>query len=312
MAHKPRRYSVLVIPEKDSHIRRIEFSRRTLRTVVGTLIATGVFVCAAFIALAHFYAAYGATEEVRIRAAVFEGERLQMIAKVAELEDALARTQRFAVKLETVSHETDQAKAGFGPLEGHMRSLKEAIAQQKDVKGADGAAMWKAPSTDLTNDELLGKVDLLKDNTAQLEELLHEVFAQQQDKLFFWSSLPTLWPSMGFMTSRFGSSRGFRLHDGIDVAGPVGTSINAPGDGIVTYTGYKGGYGNAMIVDHGYGLSTLYGHCSRIFAAEGDRVKRGQLIAAVGNTGSSTGPHLHYEVHLDGMPVNPLKYLAQR
>ncbi len=130
--------------------------------------------------------------------------------------------------------------------------------------------------------------------------------------MFFWASVPTLWPTRGFLTSRFGAGRGNRLHDGIDIAGRPGTPIVAPGDGMVTFTGYKGGYGNTLKLDHGYGIMTLHGHCSKIFVQEGDRVKRGEVIAAVGNTGYSTGPHLHYEVHIDGAPVNPMRYLAKR
>jgi hypothetical protein len=119
---------------------------------------------------------------------------------------------------------------------------------------------------------------------------------------------------------RFGSSFGFRLHPilhvwrmhaGIDLTCPRGTKIFVTADGIVREAGYSsGGYGNRILVDHGYGYMTLYGHCDKVFVKAGDRVKRGDIIGAVGSTGLSVAPHLHYEVHVNGKPVNPINYYA--
>lgn len=117
---------------------------------------------------------------------------------------------------------------------------------------------------------------------------------------------------------RFSSPFGYRthpisgkhkLHTGLDIAAPQGTIIRAAGSGVVISTGWRGGYGNTVIIDHGGGISTLYGHCSRIIARDGQRVRVGDSIAAVGSTGYSTGPHLHFEVRVNGTPVNPRKYL---
>jgi len=128
--------------------------------------------------------------------------------------------------------------------------------------------------------------------------------------------LPTLWPTRGWITSEFGDRRGWsnhsRWHEGVDIAGPRGTSIIAPGNGVVSFAGYKSGYGHTLIVDHGSGISTLYGHCSHIFLKEGDTIKRGMVMASMGNTGRSTGPHLHYEIHVDGVPVDPMLYIAEK
>lgn len=96
-----------------------------------------------------------------------------------------------------------------------------------------------------------------------------------------------------------------KLHTGIDFAARSGTPIKAAGPGQVIFAGYRGGYGYAVIIDHGGGISTLYGHCSRLFVSSGQRVTQGQKIAAVGSTGLSTGPHLHFEVRKNGSPVNP-------
>lgn len=100
-----------------------------------------------------------------------------------------------------------------------------------------------------------------------------------------------------------------KMHTGQDIAAPSGTTIRAAGPGVVISTGWRGGYGNTVIIDHGGGISTLYGHCSKIFAHAGQKVAVGDAIAAVGTTGYSTGPHLHFEVRVNGSPVNPRRYL---
>jgi murein DD-endopeptidase MepM/ murein hydrolase activator NlpD len=102
-----------------------------------------------------------------------------------------------------------------------------------------------------------------------------------------------------------------RIHEGLDVATPHGQSVLTPSDGTIVFVGSEGGYGKILVVDHGYGVKTRYGHLSEIFVGLGDRVKRGEKIAAVGNTGRSTGPHLHYEVRVNGIPENPRKFILE-
>ena len=116
-------------------------------------------------------------------------------------------------------------------------------------------------------------------------------------------------------TSNFGiRSDPFRgtaaMHAGVDIPGPVGTPIYATADGIVDHAGRQGGYGNLVEINHGKGIATRYGHLSKILVADGARVTRGQLIALMGSTGRSTGPHLHYEVRIDGHAVNPVPFLT--
>jgi murein DD-endopeptidase MepM/ murein hydrolase activator NlpD len=122
------------------------------------------------------------------------------------------------------------------------------------------------------------------------------------------------WPVSGTITSPFGMrfdpvQHRYQLHSGIDIAAAQGTTISAAADGRVIYASWYGGYGNAIIIDHGGGTSTLYGHCSQIFVGVGQDVQRGQAIGAVGMTGDATGPHVHFEVRRDGKPVDPLGYL---
>ncbi|MDN5312103.1 MAG: hypothetical protein PWQ68_1076 [Thermoanaerobacteraceae bacterium] len=119
-----------------------------------------------------------------------------------------------------------------------------------------------------------------------------------------------LWPSVGKITSPFGR-RGREFHTGIDVAADRGTPIRASNSGTVTFAGRKGSYGNLVIINHGGGFETYYAHASSILVSVGDKVEKGQQIATVGTTGRTTGPHVHFEVRLNGNPQNPLSYLSK-
>jgi murein DD-endopeptidase MepM/ murein hydrolase activator NlpD len=126
---------------------------------------------------------------------------------------------------------------------------------------------------------------------------------------------PFSWPVAGPITSPFGSrtdpygSGASDFHPGIDIGAPMGATVTAAADGQVIFAGWYGGYGNAVIIDHGSGVSTLYGHMSQLFVSEHQSVQRGQAIGAVGSTGHSTGPHLHFEVRVNGSPTDPLSKL---
>jgi murein DD-endopeptidase MepM/ murein hydrolase activator NlpD len=124
------------------------------------------------------------------------------------------------------------------------------------------------------------------------------------------------WPVNGRVTSEFGwrvhpISHARSLHAGIDIAAPTGAPVYAAADGVVvkSQSGWNGGYGNVVIVDHGSGIMTLYGHNSSLASSYGQEVKRGDVIAYVGNTGNSTGPHCHFEVRVNGVPQNPRGWL---
>ena len=118
-------------------------------------------------------------------------------------------------------------------------------------------------------------------------------------------------PMSGTITSRFGavSSRRVSRHTGLDIAASTGTKIKACAGGTVTFSGYKGSYGYMVVVNHGNGVETYYGHCSKLYVKAGQQVNQGDVIAAVGNTGNSTGPHLHLEIRLNGVAYNPQNYL---
>jgi murein DD-endopeptidase MepM/ murein hydrolase activator NlpD len=117
------------------------------------------------------------------------------------------------------------------------------------------------------------------------------------------------WPTskFGYRKSRFTGMREF--HKGYDIATKIGTPIIATANGIITFSGPRGSWGNLVIIDHGHGLTTRYAHCEKVLKKGGDRIKRGDTVALVGDTGRSTGPHVHYEIQLNGIPVNPEKYI---
>jgi len=126
---------------------------------------------------------------------------------------------------------------------------------------------------------------------------------------------PSIWPVHGWVTSGFGfRTNPFtglnQMHEGLDIANRAGTPVIAPADGIVSDTGRDASYGNVVVISHGFGMITRFNHLSKIFVRAGQRVKRGDKIAEVGTTGMSTGPHLHYEVRVNGIPVNPLRYIV--
>ncbi|WP_378956897.1 M23 family metallopeptidase [Pelosinus sp. sgz500959] len=150
----------------------------------------------------------------------------------------------------------------------------------------------------------------VKAREESLVELKEELLAKQARL----ASRPSIWPTRGEVTSRFGSRNspggiGSNFHPGIDIANDIGTQIIATADGIVTESGWSSGYGETVEINHGNGITTLYGHNSRLVVHTGERVKKGQLIAYLGNTGYTTGPHLHYEIRVNGTAVNPASFL---
>lgn len=280
--------------------------------MMGGAVAVAALFFVAVMAIISYRSAYLKTQEVRIEAAQFMQDRAALIGKVTLLEEAVARTERFASKLEAASGAGRSGRVGEGPVAEH-----EALPETPSTAFTKlESETWKSPFSGALSKDLLLSLDKISERTGRVEEQLHSLFSKQQDKLYFWASLPSIWPARGWITSVFGANRSWggdgRLHEGIDIAGPRGTPVIAPSDGIVTYTGYRRGYGNTLMIDHGYGLSTLYGHCSALYVNEGQQVKRGALIAAIGNTGRSTGPHLHYEIRVDGIPVNPMLYLGDK
>ena len=165
--------------------------------------------------------------------------------------------------------------------------------------------------------------ELIRDMHDEINEIDHasydqqnafaSIFNQLEGKRNLLAATPSIRPVKGWITSRFGRRQSpftnrKELHRGLDIATRSGTPIIAPADGVVTYSDRKGLMGNMITIEHGFGMVTRYGHIRKLIKKKGERVKRGETIALVGNTGRSTGPHLHYEVRLNGVAVNPMNY----
>jgi murein DD-endopeptidase MepM/ murein hydrolase activator NlpD len=165
-------------------------------------------------------------------------------------------------------------------------------------------------------------VDRAASNIATLQRLLPEqseslelLSSEVEESLRRWAATPSIWPAWGTLTSPFGMRRSpfnrnvMEFHDGIDIAASYGSPIYATADGWVTSASYRRGWGNLLIISHGYGYTTYYAHLSGFAVSAGEWVERGDIIAYMGRSGNATGTHLHYEVRVNGTPVNPMNYI---
>ncbi|MCB1051324.1 MAG: M23 family metallopeptidase [Acidobacteria bacterium] len=182
----------------------------------------------------------------------------------------------------------------------------------QSVAGLGGASLFENE----LNQYLRYDLSLIEQSSQLLEariDSLDEAYKQKSELL---DSTPSILPARGWLSSGFSHrvdpfTRKRAFHSGLDISAPIGTPVYAPASGVVTVQGLQGGFGNTIVISHGNGLETRYGHLSRFNTAKGRKVKRGDLIGYVGNTGRSTGPHLHFEIHKDGQAVDPLKYVLE-
>jgi murein DD-endopeptidase MepM/ murein hydrolase activator NlpD len=184
------------------------------------------------------------------------------------------------------------------------------VASRNALSAAEQEKRSTLASITENRSEVLAEIEDLEAQSAALAARIRA--AQQQSSS---SATPVVsgsgqlsWPVSGPVTSGFGSRWG-RMHEGIDIAVGEGTPVHAAASGTVIYAGWLEGYGNLVVIDHGNGLSTAYGHNSSLASSLGQSVAAGQVIAYSGSTGHSTGPHVHFEVRLNGSPVDPLGYL---
>ncbi len=235
--------------------------------------------------------------------------------KLALLENTVDRLERFDRQLRAMTNFADhRRKVAIGPLsEEEMlasstnpnRRINEALALKLTEN------LGKLKSADLGSE-----VDRLLALSVEREKELAELTNFLEDQRMLLSHIPSIWPSDGWVTSGFGYrnspfTNSKKFHEGLDIANNIGTPIHSPADGTVIYTGRRDGYGLTLVINHGFGLTTRYGHCSRFEVKVGDKVKRGDKVAEVGNTGRSTGPHLHYEVRFNNIPQNPRRYILE-
>src|SRR6185295_16231731 len=199
-------------------------------------------------------------------------------------------------------------------LQKRLRDTEDRTHQLAIVAGIGTLGESEAGVGGPTVDGSFDGLDGIEKRTSEMSGHLDQIATQLQQRLRWISSTPAIAPVRGILTSGFGSRndpmthrRG--RHEGVDIAAPAGHPVVAPADGLVVRAEDVGGYGNAVFLSHGFGLTTRFGHLSEIDVRPGQRIHRGDVLGKVGSTGRSTGYHLHYEVHVDGEAVNPIAYM---
>lgn len=205
-------------------------------------------------------------------------------------------------------------ESSLSQLKKRLRDTEDRTRQLAIVAGLESLGEAEPGVGGPVEDSSFDGLDDIARRTGDVSGQLNEIATRLDERLDWISSTPAIAPVRGILTSGYGSrsdplTHGRGRHEGVDIAAPAGHPVQAPADGIVVRAESAGGYGNAVFLSHGFGLSTTFGHLSEIDVRPGQRVKRGDTIGKVGSTGRSTGYHLHYEVHVDGAPVNPLAYM---
>ncbi|MBI1910137.1 MAG: M23 family metallopeptidase [Deltaproteobacteria bacterium] len=287
---------LIFIPSDNRRIRRFQLTDRQFRLFAFGILFGTAFSFLSLTGFLYYRSSYRELIAERIANRDFHEGKSELISKIQQLEKNIDRTERFAAKLETMVGLSSQGiKKGIGPVEPLPSSSSKVAAEGKSLDF---------------------KLSLLQGKMSDLETRINEAYERQQDRLIFLASTPSVWPVKGWVTSEFGMRHsplhsGMDRHEGLDIAAQWGTLVAAPADGIVSFAGYKGGLGKTIVIQHGFGISSVYGHTSALYVKPGEKIKRGMRIAAVGSTGASTGPHLHYEIHVDGVPVDPMQYILE-
>lgn len=296
-----RNFTIILIPHNTTVPIRITFSLSFAAFLF--LLWSGLTIWAGYLASRHI-------DYWRIRA----GDKLVQL-----------KVDYFAQEVKRTRELLDDIKE----MDGKLRQLLKINSKQKIIEqGAAGGptALDNADLEKLLSNKLSEMTQ--KDIDRQIQATFKEFEQRMQsyieineyidEKHSQYRATPNIWPTLGHITSRYGKRKSPRnrkiieQHVGLDIANRKGTPIYTTADGIVKLAGWEGGYGKLVIIKHGYGYETRYAHHSKILVAAGDKVVRGQIIAYMGNTGTSTGNHVHYEVLLNGKTKNPYSYLSKR
>ncbi|HYV98329.1 MAG TPA: M23 family metallopeptidase [Gemmatimonadaceae bacterium] len=300
----PRRWTILVVPHDSEAPRQFELGERGVRLLAGIGGGSVLLIIAAVVVLFSPWASPGARMAARANIKLQE-EIGRLDASLSQLGDSIGVLA--------------QHEAKFRELAGIPAgdSIRPAAALQKASGTAGYATLGDRPkpfAQYFGNRERPDANALLR-RAADLSTAFAAVSDSMARKIEKLRNTPSIMPTAGWIAGAFSSSRlhpilhQMRPHEGVDVSAPMGSPIVAPAGGTVLKVDVESGYGNTLEIDHGNGIHTKYAHCSRIIVRAGQHVERGQMIATVGNTGLSVGPHLHYEVIVDGKHVDPAKYM---
>jgi murein DD-endopeptidase MepM/ murein hydrolase activator NlpD len=285
-------YTLIVVPHAKAKFRKIQIPVRVLRWAVG---GTVVLAIAFSLGLVHV---------TRMSWEVYSLRRL--------------RTENAALRAKTKAYEEKQTSMAekLRTLESVVNKLGvmaglDTVLPDSAVGGVGGVSNGATQLPSLESAVSLGQVEKTLSDLQERSERLESFYADQKVLL---ASTPSIWPVRGYLSCGFGNRldpfTGQKdFHPGIDISTPLGTKVVAPADGIVVSMGPRGGYGNSIIIDHGFGIQTRYAHLDGFNVKVGQRVHRGDVIGFVGNTGRSTAPHLHYEVWVRNQAQNPIHYI---
>jgi len=290
--------TLMVIPHNAEKTYSLRLSRSLLASIIILWFASiGI---ASYVLTRHVD--YDLTKRANIQLTEKNAYFIQKLASANEAFQRVAKMEeelRAMLKLKTKKALLEYTGEG-GPTTADQAALMQALSSRSTLTQGEF-------------DESLGYLNKAARMRLESYGELKKYVTTQRSLL---ASRPTLWPVRGWVTSRFGYRvspffEGTTFHQGLDIANEEGTSIKAPADGVIIFNGWQGSYGKLIVIDHGYGYSTRFGHQERTLVNIGQRVKRGQVIGFLGNTGRSTAPHLHYEVRLNGVPLNPIKFLKE-
>jgi len=334
------RYSLIVVTDETSPIRRFDIRKDLAqRAVWGAAIA----VCLLLVGGVDYVRVRADQGELQqLRAANTEQrERIDQFGEtLSEVEANLVRLQSFERKVRIIANLPGSVATGgedvtavgsstTGDLEAAAKG-QQPLAAPGEADGAGplpaeetGEAERHSAAGGVGGDEapVADRVSVLQDDARRLgriagerERSLEQLLDGLEGKRRHLASTPAIWPAKGWMTSRFGNrispfTGARQFHGGIDIAGARGTDVIAPARGKVTFAGKRGPLGRSVTIEHGYGIRTTYGHNDELFVKRGQEIERGQVIASLGSSGRSTGPHLHYVVEVSGKAVNPLNYI---
>jgi murein DD-endopeptidase MepM/ murein hydrolase activator NlpD len=291
---RKRYYIIFVAREEDGRLRKIPVPMHYAYVFVAAAVV-GAFT------LAGMAGSYG---RMLVKTASFD--------QVSSQREALRKEYR---RLEAVTQQKDVQVASLGSLASEVSALY-GLRQNRLARSASVVPVADSDS-EFTDTQYTQSFDQLSSlRTSALSGQFSRKFEPGVGRWAMLANAPSLWPVAGRITSSFGERQDpfngeGAFHAGIDIASPYGEPVRATANGVVLKAGFGTGYGREVMIDHGNGIQTLYGHLSGFAVTGGERVSRGQVIGYVGTSGRSTGPHLHYEVRIRDTPVNPHKYLRE-
>lgn len=307
MQKRKRCFTIMIIP----HSEEATYSLRLPLFVGQIVVALMVIGLAGFFILAYSYrSASSEAREARVLRQVNQAQQDEINAFAHETQKLLEQMSQIEVLAELVAK-----KLGLGLDSEEEEEDEEASSMGVEAADEVGRLYAGRGGEGGVLDRAAFNIAILQHIVPEQADSLEMLKGEVEEYVRRLAATPSIWPTYGRLTSGFGMRRSpfnravMQFHRGVDIAGTHGTPVYATADGRVTTSSYRGGYGNLIIINHGYGFETYYAHLSRFAVSSGQWVKRGQVIGYMGRTGQVTGTHLHYEVHIYGVAVNPLNYM---